>query len=155
MDKEILKLKSEKEEDEENNNNLSDSLTKCKVENGELLFKIERLEEDKKQLQESINQDDSSQKLATLNIRLQDLEDENKKLRKTVNDLNETESNLQTEIGQYKLNLDRIKREHAQEKEKEDEEKELLLQEATRSLEDFSAEKHLIKAKIKKLLIEY
>lgn len=66
--------------------------------------------------------------------------------------MTEVESKLQTEIGQYKLNLERIKKEKNQENESQKDE---LLEEANKLLEDFNAEKHLIKAKIKQLLIEY
>jgi predicted nuclease with TOPRIM domain len=62
------------------------------------------------------------------------------------------ESRLTTEVGQYKLNLERIKREKIKEEEGQKDE---LIEQANKLLEEFDAEKHLFKAKIKKLLIEY
>ena len=92
------------------------------------------------------------EKHKTSSTRTQALEEENQKLRQTINDLNESKSQLTTELGQYKLNLDRIKRETSS---KEESQKDELIENANRLLEEFDAEKHLIKAKIKKLLIEY
>lgn len=107
------------------------------------------------EMEDERSNNDTEGQLETMKIRLNDLEEENKKLRKTVNDLNESESKLQTEIGQYKLNLERIKRDKEKDKEMQENEKDELINEANQLLEDFNAEKHLIKAKIKKLLIEY
>lgn len=113
------------------------------------------MEEQKEDIDEQKDLDDRDERINTLHTRLNGLEKENEKLRKTVNDLNEAESNLQTELGQYKLNLERIKRERNDEQDIKIKAKDALIDEANELLESFNAEKHLIKAKIKKLLIEY
>ena len=118
-------------------------------------YKISRLEEAKKTLEDARDQDDSTEQISTMVVRINELEDENRKLRATINDLNEAQSKLETEIGQYKLNVERIKKEQAREKEQQAIEREQTVGEANQLLEQFNAEKHLYKAKIKKLLIEY
>ncbi|CAI2373088.1 unnamed protein product [Moneuplotes crassus] len=155
LESKIKDLKSDLDDYEDTNNSLSDDLTKSRVENGELKHKISRLEEAKKALEDAREQDDSTELISTMGDKINELEDENRKLRATVNDLNEAQSKLETEIGQYKLNLERIKKEQAKEKEQQTIEKEQAIGEASDLLEQFNAEKHLYKAKIKKLLIEY
>lgn len=56
-------------------------------------------------------------------------------------------------MGQYKLHIDQLKKEISEEK--DNTELNDLIEEANKQIEDFNAEKHLIKAKIKSLLIEY
>ena len=145
------------EEYEETNNSLSDALTSCKVENGELNYKIKRLEQ---QIEEYENQhrnenDTSATTINNLKQRINDVNQENENLRNKVNDLKESEQRLKTEVGQYKLHVDRIKREKDEELIKIDQTKDELIEEANKQLENFDAEKHAFKAKIKSLLIEY
>ena len=86
LQNENAKLKSENEEYEETTNSLSDALTKTKVENGELSYKIKRMEDSKSQydLDSWNEQETTNLRIVNLSTRVNDLEEENRKLRKTI-----------------------------------------------------------------------
>ena len=76
------------------------------------------------------------------------------KLRKTINGLNENESKLNAEIGQYKSKVDRINRERTEDKEKYESERDQIIEEKDRLIQQYNNTELQLKEKINLISFE-